>query len=61
MHNTNQFMAPQNLFYNLLIKIFNVNFSPRSSVFEAHLQERSTLQKVKTTMLPCLKSWIEKS
>jgi len=32
--------------------IFNVDFSPRSSVFEAHFQEPSTLWKVKIAMGP---------
>jgi len=44
-HNPNQFMVSQNVLYNCLIEF--LIFSPRSSVFEAHFQEPSTLQKVK--------------
>jgi len=47
MHNPNQFMVFQNLFYDFYKWISNVIFSPRSSVFEAHFQEPSTLQEVK--------------
>ena len=36
MHNLNQFTVFQNLFYNFFKWIFNVIFSPRSSIFEAH-------------------------
>jgi len=50
MHNPNQFMASQNLLYNFFKCILNVTFSPRFSVFEVHLQEPSTLQKVKIAM-----------
>jgi len=50
MHNSNQFIASQNLLYNFLKWISNVIFSPRSSVYEAHFQEPSTLQKVKIAM-----------
>jgi len=49
-HNPNQFMASQNLPYNFFKWISNVIFSPRSSVFEAHFQEPSTLWKVKIAM-----------
>jgi len=44
IHNPNQFTAFQNLFYNFLKLILNVNFPPRSSVFEAHFQEPSTIE-----------------
>jgi len=50
MHHPNQFMASQNLLNNFFKLISNVNFSPRSSVFEAHSQESSTLRKVKIAM-----------
>jgi len=36
MHNPNQFMPSQNLFYNFLKWISDVIFSSRFSVFEAH-------------------------
>jgi len=41
MHNSNQFMASQNLFYNSFKWISTMIFSPRSSVFEVHFQEPS--------------------
>jgi len=50
IHNLNQFMTSQNLLFNLFKQISNVIFSPRSSVFEAHFQEPSTLRKVKIAM-----------
>jgi len=50
MHNSNQFMFFQNLIYIFFKWISNVIFSPRSSVFEAHFQEPSTLRKVKIAM-----------
>jgi len=50
MHNPNQFMSSQNLLYNFFKQISNMTFSPRSSVFEGHFQEPSTLQKIKTAM-----------
>jgi len=50
MHNANQFITSQYLFYNIYKWMSNVIFSPRSSVFEAHFQELSTLQKVKIAM-----------
>jgi len=37
-------MASQNLHYKFLTRIFNVIFSPRSSVFDTHFQEPSTLK-----------------
>jgi len=43
VYNPNQFMAFQNLFYNFIVWIFNVIFSPKFSVFEVHFQEPSTL------------------
>jgi len=51
-HNLNQFMASQNLLYNFFKWILSVIFSPRSSVFEAHFQEPSTLHKAKIAMVP---------
>jgi len=47
MYISNQFMASQNIFCNILKWISNVIFSPRFRVFEAHFWEPSTLQKVK--------------
>ncbi len=44
MHNPNQFTTFENLLYNFFKWIFKVMFSPRSSVFEAHFQEPSTLE-----------------
>jgi len=35
--------------------IFNVNFSPRSSVFEAHFQKPSTLWKLRLRWIPLYK------
>jgi len=55
-HNPNQFIASQNLL-NISFKWFySVIFSPRSSVFEDHFQEPSTLQKVKTAMGPLVQN-----
>jgi len=45
MHNPNQFKVFQNLLYNFLKLISNVIFSPKTSVFEAHFQEPSTLRE----------------
>jgi len=50
MYNSNPFTIFQNLFYNFFKLISNVIFFPRSSVFEAHFQESSTLQEVKIAM-----------
>jgi len=50
IHNPNQFVVFQNVLYNFFKWISNVIFSPRSSVFETHFQEPSTLCEVKIAM-----------
>jgi len=60
MHNPNQFTFFQNLFYNFFKWIYNVIFSPRSNVFEAHFQEPlNTTGSHDCNGYPCTKSWIE--
>jgi len=49
-HNLNQFMAAQNLLYKSFNWIYSMINYPRSSVFEAHFQEPSTLWKSKIAM-----------